>query len=81
METLKKIVAKTLAVKEGEIELASSPKNLSSWDSFNSFMIISEIESNFNVKLSSSDIMTIETVKDIVETLRRLNVEEKFLVI
>jgi len=76
METLKKLVARVLNVDEKNINYDSSPNNIPSWDSFNSLMLVSELEKNFNVKFTIDEVMSVKNFKDIKETLKRHNIIE-----
>ena len=70
MKDLKKIVARVLNMDERNINDKTSPKNVETWDSFNHIMLISEIESNYNIKLSMDDIQKITCFRDIKNILK-----------
>ena len=76
METLKELVARVLRIDKEEINDNSSPENISSWDSFNSLMLVSELEKNFNVRFSMNEVMAVKNFKDIKEDLKRHGVTE-----
>ena len=65
MAKIKKILSKVLEIKESSITDKTSPDNVPSWDSFNSLMLVSEIESEFRVKFSIQETVSIKNVKDI----------------
>ena len=70
MKQLKKILSKVLGIGESSITDKTSPENVSSWDSFNTLMIISEIETVFNTKLTIQEAVNVKSVKDIKDILK-----------
>jgi len=73
-ERLKDILAKVLLVDKANINDRTSRKNMEEWDSMAHLMLVSEIESVFEVMMSDDDITEIETVGDIKKVLRKLGV-------
>lgn len=73
-EKLKEIVAKVLLVDKADINDQTSRKDLEEWDSMAHLMLVSEIESTFEVMMSDDDITGIETVGDIKKVLKKLGV-------
>lgn len=71
MLTLKELVAKVLDIEKEMLNEESSPENIPSWDSFNGLMMVSELEDNFGVKFSLSEVIAIRKFKDIKTALRR----------
>jgi len=71
MLTLKELIAKVLNTDKELLNDNSSPENIPSWDSFNGLMIVSELESNFNVKFTLSEVMAVKNFKDIKDALKR----------
>ena len=69
------IVAKVFSISESEINDESSPENIESWDSFNGLVLVDELENNFNVKFTISEITDVKTVADIKRHLKNHNVE------
>lgn len=76
MLTLKKLVAKILDIEEEILNDESSPENISSWDSFNGLMMVSELENNFNVKFTIEEVVAVEKFKDIKDALKRHGITE-----
>ena len=64
-EKLYNIISKVFSVPISEINDESSPETIESWDSFNGLILVDEIESNFNIKFSVSEIIDVKNVKDI----------------
>ncbi len=71
MKNLNKIIAKVLDVHEDDITDEMSPDNVETWDSFNSLMLISELENEFNIVFSMEETVSIKCVKDIKDSLRK----------
>lgn len=71
---LKDILAKILLIDETEISDSMSRKNLKEWDSMAHLMLVSELESAFEVTMDDEDIMEIQTVADIKKTLKKLSI-------
>ena len=64
-EKLYSIISKIFSVQISEINDESSPETIESWDSFNGLILVDELESNFNIKFSVSEIIDVKNVKDI----------------
>ena len=71
---LKDILAKVLLIDKSKISDGMSRKNVEEWDSMAHLMLVSEIESVFEVTMSDDDIMEIQTVDDIKKTLKKLGI-------
>jgi acyl carrier protein len=68
---LKEILAKVLLIDESQINDDMSRKTVKEWDSMAHLMLVSEIESAFEVTMDDDDIMEIQTVADIKKTLQK----------
>ena len=64
-EKLYNIISKVFSIPISEISDESSPETIESWDSFNGLILVDELESNFNIKFSVSEIIDVKNVKDI----------------
>jgi acyl carrier protein len=71
---LKEILAKVLLIDESKISDDMSRKTVKEWDSMAHLMLVSEIESAFEVTMDDDDIMEIQTVADIKKTLQKLGI-------
>jgi len=69
------IISKVLSVQISEINDESSPETIESWDSFNGLILVDELESNFNIKFSVSEIIDVKNVKDIKKHLNKHGVD------
>lgn len=79
MKKLKTLLANVLQVSEDEIKKDSSPETIESWDSFNSLILISELEKNFSLSFSTEEIISVKNVEDIMNTLKKHGIDEKML--
>jgi acyl carrier protein len=71
---LKKILAKVLLIDETKISDEMSRKTVKEWDSMAHLMLVSELESAFEVTMDDDDIMEIQTVTDLKKTLQKLGI-------
>ena len=74
-EKLHNIISKVFSVPISEINDESSPETIESWDSFNGLILVDELESNFNIKFSVSEIIDVKNVKDIKRHLNNHGVD------
>ena len=74
-EKLYNIISKVFSVPISEINDESSPETIESWDSFNGLILVDELESNFNIKFSVSEIIDVNNVKDIKRHLNNHGVD------
>lgn len=59
------IIANVMDVPESKINDQSSPESISSWDSFNGYVLLDELESEFKVKFTLDEVLDVKTVSDI----------------
>ena len=74
-EKLYNIISKVFSISISEINDESSPETIESWDSFNGLILVDELESNFNIKFSVSEIIDVKNVKDIKKHLNNHGVD------
>jgi acyl carrier protein len=77
-EKLYNIISKVFSVPISEINDQSNPETIESWDSFNGLILVDDIESNFNVKFTVSEITDVKNISDIKRHLKNhgINVDE-----
>lgn len=73
-EKLKEILAKVLLIDESKISDEMSRKTVKEWDSMAHLMLVSEIESAFEITMDDDDIMEIQTIADIKKTLQKMGI-------
>ena len=69
------IISKVMDVPESEINEQSSPENIESWDSLSLYMLIDDIETEFNVKFILEEILEIKNVGDFKKQLKKHGVD------
>ena len=69
------IISKVMDVPESEINDQSSPENIESWDSLSLYMLIDDIETEFNVKFILEEILEIKNVGDFKKQLKKYGVD------
>ena len=63
------IISKVMNVPESEINDQSGPETVEAWDSLNLYMLIDDIETEFNVKFTLEEILEIKNVGDFKKLL------------
>jgi acyl carrier protein len=69
MKKLRDVLADVLEINSGDITDETSPDTVETWDSYNGLLMVSELEDNFKVKFTMSEVRSVTTVKDIKEIL------------
>ena len=68
---LTSLLSQILNIKPSDISNFTSPENTPSWDSFNALVIVTGIETEFNVSLNMKDISFMKNVADIKKILTK----------
>ena len=63
-KTLFQIVSEVMNISIEKISDRSGPESIPEWDSFNMFVLLAEIEKEFNVNFSLEETLQIKTVSD-----------------
>ena len=71
---LNAILGQVLLIDESKIADDLSRKTVKEWDSMAHLMLVSELESAFEITMDDDDIMEIQTVSDIKKTLQKLGI-------
>jgi len=69
------VFAKALQISESEVTDSARLEDLPTWDSFNSLILISELEKAFGVSFSVKEISEVRSVSDIKTNLRAKGIE------
>ncbi len=69
-EKLYLLLSKVLKTPLNEINDDSNPQTISNWTSFMGYVLLSELENNFNVKFSIDEVMDVKNVADIKRHLK-----------
>ena len=59
------IIAKIMDVSESDVTDESGPETIANWTSFNSFVLLYQLESEFNVKFTIDEAVDVKFVADI----------------
>ena len=63
-KTLFEVVSRVMNIPIEKISDSSGPNSIPDWDSFNMFVLLDEIEKEFDVKFSLEETLEIKTVGD-----------------
>jgi|TARA_B100000508_G_scaffold19937_1_gene13487 acyl carrier protein len=63
-KTLFEVVSRVMNIPIEKISDSSGPDSIPDWDSFNMFVLLDEIEKEFDVKFSLEETLEIKTVGD-----------------
>jgi|TARA_B100001105_G_C22303286_1_gene404846 acyl carrier protein len=63
------LLSRVLNLNSEGISDSTSPENTSSWDSFSALVLVTELESEFDVSFSMEEVFAITCVADIRATL------------
>ena len=63
-KTLFEVVSRVMNIPIEKISDSSGPDSIPDWDSFNMFVLLDEIEKEFNVKFSLEETLEIKTIGD-----------------
>ena len=65
------IVASVFNISINEINYKSNPENIENWDSFTGYVLLDEIETNFNVTFTMDESLEIKTIDDFKNILKK----------
>ena len=74
-QKLYQIISKVFNVDLTELNDESSPITIPSWTSFNGYVLLYELETNFNVKFSIDEAMDVKNIADIKRHLQNHGVK------
>jgi acyl carrier protein len=65
------IVARVFNVPIDEINYESNPENIENWDSFTGYVLLDEIETNFDVTFTIDESLEVEKIDDFKNILKK----------
>ncbi len=68
-EKLYKIIANVFNVDPSRIDDETSPENLEEWDSFNFYVLLDEVENEFEIKFDLDETLDIKKIRDLKNIL------------
>ena len=69
------IISKVMDLPISEINDESSPESIDSWDSFNSYVLLDELEAEFKTEFSIDEVVETKNVADIKKYLKKHGIE------
>lgn len=75
LKKLHALLKKVLGVDENMITDAMSPDTVENWDSYNALMLVSELETGFNVHFTMDEVVAVRNVSDIKAALKKYGIE------
>ena len=72
---LYQIISNAFNVESSKINDETSPENLEEWDSFNFYVLLDELENEFNVKFDLDETLEIKKVGDFKEILKKHGID------
>ena len=69
------IIAKVFNVSINQINYQSNPENIENWDSFTGYILLDEIESEFNVKFSIEEALQIKNIENFKTILKEKGID------
>ncbi|MDB3956830.1 acyl carrier protein [Candidatus Nitrosopelagicus sp.] len=76
-EKLYQIISEVFNIEIGKIDETTSPESLEQWDSFNFYVLLNEIEKEFNIKFDIDETLEIKKIGDFKVLLQKRGIEWK----
>tara|TARA_B110000116_G_C16743895_1_gene539911 strand:- start:1152 stop:1388 length:237 start_codon:yes stop_codon:yes gene_type:complete len=76
-EKLYQIISEVFNIEIGKIDETTSPESLEQWDSFNFYVLLNEIEKEFNIKFDIDETLEIKKIGDFKALLQKRGIEWK----
>ena len=74
-EKLIQIISKVMKVPASDVNDDSGPQNIENWTSFNSYVLLYELEKEFNQKFTMEEAMDVKNVGDIKRHLKNHGIQ------
>ena len=65
------IIARVFNIPVNEINYESNSENIENWDSFTGYVLLDEIETNFNVTFTMDELLEIKKIDDFKNILKK----------
>ncbi len=76
-EKLYQIISRVFNVDNSKINDETSPENLEEWDSFNFYVLLDEIENEFNIKFDLDETLEIKKIGDFKKIFQKHGINEE----
>ena len=74
---LYQIISRVFNVDNSKINDETSPENLEEWDSFNFYVLLDEIENEFNIKFNLDETLEIKKIGDFKKIFQKHGINEE----
>ena len=74
-EKLYQIISEVFSIDVSKIDDNTSPENMEQWDSFNFYVLLNEIEKEFNIKFDIDETLEIKKIGDFKSLLQKRGIE------
>ena len=74
---LNQIVSEVFNIEISEIDENTNPENSEKWDSFNFYVLLNEVEKEFNIKFDIDETLEIKKIGDFKVLLQKRGIEWK----
>jgi acyl carrier protein len=74
-EKLIQIVSEVFNIEKNKIDENTSPETLEQWDSFNFYVLLNEIEKEFNIKFDIDETLEIKKIGDFRKLFQKRGIE------
>ena len=74
-EKLYQIISEVFNIEIGKIDETTSPESLEQWDSFNFYVLLNEIEKEFNIKFDIDETLEIKKIGDFKLLLQKRGIK------
>ncbi len=74
-EKLYQIISKVFNVDNSKIDDETSPENLEEWDSFNFYVLLDEIENEFDIKFNLDETLEIKKIGDFKKLFEKYGID------
>jgi len=74
---LYQIISRVFNVDNSKINDETSPENLEEWDSFNFYVLLDEIENEFNIKFDLDETLEIKKIGDFKKIFQKHGINEE----
>ena len=75
-EKLYQIISRVFNVDKNRINDETSPENLEEWDSFNFYVLLDELENEFNIQFNLDETLEIKKVGDFKEIFEKHRIND-----
>jgi len=79
MQNVNEVISKTFGISPNEITDELEYQSIPEWDSVSHLVLVTELEAAYGITIDMEDVLTMGSVAQIKELLKKYNVEEKII--